>query len=265
MGGPALEIGPPALPIGPAALRRDGPAWLLLGAMAGALVAARFETAVPCLAVALLTSVAAGAPRPSGRWLWIVGTGAALAWTLNLFLTPGHALAWAGPALWPALGAATREGFVLGALVALRLAGAAAALHGLRAAWPGERAADQVARLFRPLEPLGVPVAESRAMLGLALRFAPLLADEGRRIARLQDLRAGRPARGLAEWLARRRAATVPTLVHSLERAEQVALALEARHYRLRPVAEVAHADAAAWGWAVAGGVLTLAALLWRR
>ena len=244
---------------------REGAAWVLLGTMAGALVAARFETAVACLVAAALAGTAAGAPRPTRRWFGLVGSGAAVAWALNLFLIPGTPLRWPGGALWPPLGAASREGLVLGALVALRLAGAATALHGLRSAWPGERAADQVARLFRPLEPLGVPVAESRAMLGLALRFAPLLADEARRIARLQDLRAGRPARGMAEWLARRRAATVPTLVHSLERAEQVALALEARHYRLRPVARLGRADAASWAGAVAGGVLTMAALLWRK
>jgi energy-coupling factor transporter transmembrane protein EcfT len=48
----------------------------------------------------------------------------------------------------------------------------------------------------------------------------------------VQDLRAGRPPRGAREWWQRRRAAAVPTLVSSLERAERVALALEARGYR---------------------------------
>jgi energy-coupling factor transporter transmembrane protein EcfT len=244
---------------------RGGAAWLLLGAMAGSLVAARFETAVACLLAAVLAGAAAGAPRPSGRWLWIVASGAALAWALNLFLIQGHPLAVPGSAAWPLPLHPTREGLALGGLVALRLAGAAAALHGLRTAWPGERAADQIARLFRPLEPLGVPVTASRAMVGLALRFAPLLADEGRRIARLQDLRAGRAPRGMSEWLERRRAATVPTLVNSLERAEQVALALEARHYRLRPVAAAAGGQTGTWGWAAAGGTLAGVALLWRR
>src|SRR5206468_12197591 len=108
------------------------------------------------------------------------------------------------------------------------------------AAWPGERAADAVARLLGPLERLRVPVREARAMLGLSLRFAPLLQAEARRIARVQDLRAGRPPRGAGEWLTRRRAATVPLMVGALERAERVALALEARHYRLRPPGAVA-------------------------
>ena len=242
--------------------RSSGPAWLLLGAMAGALVAARPWTAALCLAGAALGGAAARAPWPSRRWASLVGAGAAVAWLLNLFLVAGRPLD--GLALGP--WAATREGLALGGLVALRLVGAATSLHGLRSAWPGERAADEIARLLRPLEALRVPVARSRATLGLALRFAPLLADESRRIARLQDLRAGRPPRGLGEWLARRRAATVPTLVHSLERAEQLALALEARHYRLRPVGgpAVGAARGAPWGWAVAGVALAGVALVER-
>jgi energy-coupling factor transport system permease protein len=237
-----------------------GLAWLLLGAMAGALIAARLETAILCLAVAALGAAAAGAPRPTRAWVSIMATGAAVAWTLNLFLIPGRAV----PGLTFGPWHASREGVARGALFALRLWGAATALHGLRAAWPGERAADALARLLRPLRSLGAPVAESRAMLGLALRFAPLLADESRRIARLQDLRAGRPTRGVGEWLERRRAATVPTLVHSLERAEQVALALEARHYRLRPPAPAAGRGAREWVGTLAGIALVLTALLWR-
>ncbi|HEY6867899.1 MAG TPA: energy-coupling factor transporter transmembrane component T, partial [Candidatus Eisenbacteria bacterium] len=128
--------------------RTGGPAWLLLGAMAGALVAARPGVAALCLGVAVLGAVAARAPWPSQRWGSFVAAGAGIAWLLNLFLVAGHPLD--GLALGP--WRATREGLALGGLVALRLAGAATALHGLRSAWPGERAADEVARLLAPLE-----------------------------------------------------------------------------------------------------------------
>jgi len=236
-----------------------GAAWLLVGVMAGALVAARFETVSACLAGALLGVRAAGARRPSRPWAAAVATGVAIAWALNLFLAPGRAILVLGPLV------ATREGFARGALYALRLVAAMISVHGLRSAWPGERAADELARLLAPLERLRVPVRELRAMLGLALRFAPLLADEAHRIARLQDLRAGRPPRGLGEWLRRRRAATVPALVRTLERAEQVALALEARHYRLRPVAGRALGlPASGWARVAAGGTLAAASLGWR-
>jgi len=236
-----------------------GVAWWLVGAMIGSLIAAGLPPGALCLAAAAVGAALAGAPWPSRRWFGLVGGGALGVWTLNACLVRGAALIALGPV------AVTHEGIARGALVALRLIAAATALVGLRAAWPGERAADELARLLAPFERLGLPVARARAMLGLALRFAPLLADEARRIARLQDLRAGREPRGPAEWLERRRAATVPTLVHSLERAEQLSLALEARHYQLRPAARAAIAVApGAWGWAAGGLLLAGAAALWR-
>ena len=136
-------------------------------------------------------------------------------------------------------------------------------LQGLKAAWPGERAADQLARWLAPLERVRVPVRDLRTVLGLALRFAPLIGGEARRIARVQDLRAGRPPRGAREWLERRRAAAVPTLVGSLERAERVALALEARGYRSRPL-DLAPGPRHPTAWGVAGVALAGVALLWR-
>ncbi len=254
-------------------VRADRPhlAPVLVGAMLGSLVAGRLESALLCLAVAWAAAAAVGATLPSRRWFATLAVGGLLAWTLNLYLTPGVPLAGA----WPVLVGrrATAEGLTLGLLLTLRVAGACATLQGLRAAWPGESAADSIAGWLAPLERLRVPVREARAMLGLALRFAPLLRAESGRIARVQDLRAGRPPRGAREWLQRRRAATVPTLVGALERAERVALALEARHYRLRGVAPptrsshaaaAARSPAAARALAVAGSLLTLVALLWR-
>jgi energy-coupling factor transport system permease protein len=235
-----------------------GVAWLLIGAMVGSLIAGSLPAGALCLAAAVVGAALAGAPWPSRRWIAVMAGGALGVWALNACLVRGAPLLHLGPV------GVTREGIARGALVALRLIGAATALLGLRAAWPGERAADELARLLAPFERLGLPVARARAMLGLALRFAPLLADEARRIARLQDLRAGREPRGAVEWLERRRAATVPTLVHSLERAEQLSLALEARHYRLRPARTAPAVSPGAWGWAAGGVVLAGAAALWR-
>ena len=246
---------------------------LLCGALLGAMVAGRIESALLCLTVGLASAVAARAVAPPRRWWGTLLTGAAIGWALNLYLTPGTPLTG-----WPTLVGrhATREGLGLGLLLTLRVAGAFAALQGLRAVWPGERAADAVARLMAPLEALRVPVREARAMLGLSLRFAPLLGAEARRIARVQDLRAGRPPRGAGEWLTRRRAATVPLMVGALERAERVALALEARHYRLRPpsagpgrsggmgAAKAPHSRLVSGLAAALGVTLAGVALLWR-
>lgn len=233
---------------------------LLIGAMAGSLIAGRVETALLCLGVALGAAAAAGARMPSPRWFGMLATGIVLAIAFNVYLTPGTPLAGA-PAI--AGQTPTREGLALGVLLIVRMAGAIAALQGLRAAWPGEIAADRIARRLAPLERLRVPVREARAMIGLSLRFLPLVKSEAERIARVQDLRAGRPPRGAGEWWQRRRAAAVPVLVGALERAERVALALDARHHRLRPMDDTATPRSAP-GWTAGGLALAAVAALWR-
>ena len=133
-------------------------------------------------------------------------------------------------------------------------------LHGLRSAWPGERAADELAARAGFLERVRVPVRSARAVAGLALRFAPLVAAEAQRISALQDHRAGARPRSRRQWLVRRRALVVPLLVCTLERAERVALGLEARHYRVRPVPRIARPLGAEALALVVVGV----SLLWR-
>jgi len=229
---------------------------LLLGALAGAIVAGRIETAAGCAGIAALAALGARARPPAGRWIVLGVAGAALAAVMNAWLTPGRAI----PGLAVFGHAPTAEGVRNAIVVVTRLLGAGLAFLGLRAVWPGERAADALASLARPLERLRVPVREARAVLGLALRFAPLLAHEWGRITRLQAMRAGRPPRGFAERMQRRRAALVPTLVGAFERADRTALALDARRYRVRPLPAPVRG-----GWGTAAGILVaLGALLWR-
>jgi energy-coupling factor transporter transmembrane protein EcfT len=245
---------------GPAARRQLALGWCLMGVLCGSMVAGRIETGIFCLLLAVPLAVAAGAKWPSRRWTVALLIGIVLGWLLNLYLPPGEPLA-----SWPRIfgRSATRSGLTLGALLGLRLLGASAALQGVRAAWPAERAADTLLGSLTPLRRLGVPVAELRIMMGLAVRFAPLLEREGRRIAAVQALRAGRPPRGMAEWLERKRAAAVPTLVGALERADRVALALEARHYALRPQAATPRSERALAG-KLAGAAAFGTALFWR-
>lgn len=231
---------------------------VLLGTLAGSLVAARFETAVGCVAIALLVT-----PRhaPGARWSrgWmLIASGVAISIALNLYLVNGRPIAGL-PALFGR--SATFEGLAAGALLSLRVIGATFAVRGLATLWPGERAADELARLLRPLSRLGVPVAEARTVAALAVRFQPLLAEEAARIGRLQELRAGRAPRNAAERVVRARARLVPVMVGSLERAEQVAMALEARHYRLRPIESGPHAP---WAARLAGVAIAAVALVWR-
>lgn len=242
----------------PAASSRDRGriAPLLAGAMVGALVAGRIETALLAIGVAAACAAGAGAAWPGRRFWALLAVGSGLSLALNAWLVDGRVLG--GPVLFGR--APTAEGAALGALLALRVIGAAVAVHGLAAAWPGERAADELARWLRPLERLRVPVREARAIFALALRFVPLLSEEITRIRRLQRLRSGRAARGWRERARRLQAVLVPALTGALERAERVAIALEARHYRLRDV-PMPRIDRFA---AAAGIGVALVCLLWR-
>lgn len=249
---------------GASAVRRGGSAaesWLaplLLGALAGSLVAARFETGSFCFVLAAVLAARAGARLPGRTALALVGSGTLLSVGLNLYLVAGNPIA-AVPALFGA--PATWEGLVQGALLSLRALGAWTALLGLAAVWPGERGVDAIARGIRPLARLGLPVGEVRRIASLAWRFHPAVRSEAARIARLQALRAGRPPRGLGERLMRVRAVLVPVMTASLERAERVALALEARHAGDR---EPPPGARAAWPAAALGIAVAASSLAWR-
>jgi energy-coupling factor transporter transmembrane protein EcfT len=245
---------PVAMPMGAA---REAWAPILLGALAGALVAGRFETVLATALIALAGGFALGAPRPTARALGMLAVTLTSAVLLNLYLVHGRV---ALP-LPRVLGASpSAEGLRYGLLLAGRLLGAAIATHALAALWAAERAADELAGRLGALRWIGVPLDELRAVFSLALRFVPLIGDEAQRIARLQALRAGRPPRGLGERLERVRAALVPALVATLERADQVSLALAARHHRHRPP------RVTPWPWpaSLAGLLLFAGACLWR-
>ncbi len=237
--------------------RGDALGALLLGTLAAAMVASRLEVALGCVLLAVGLAWTAGARRPSAAWWQAMGWGMGLGLALNLYLVPGRPLPL--PALFGR--SATAEGLTAGILVGLRVAGALVAMQGLRAAWPGDRAADHFATWLRPLERLRVPVRSLRETMRLALRMMPAVAAEHRRIRRLQAQRAGAPPRGLAERLARERAAWIPTLIAAIESADRLALALEARHYRLRPTPDELRIP----GWAAGVSIaIVLVSLLTR-
>jgi energy-coupling factor transporter transmembrane protein EcfT len=230
----------------------------LVGALCGALVAARFETAIGCLALGAALALASGARFRGGPGLALFASGAAISLALNLYLVDGAPIA----GLPEVFGRhATFAGLTEGALLALRVAGAGVALLGLGALWPGERGIEAIARALRPLGRIGLPVAESRLVAALAWRMRPAVAAEAERVAQLQELRAGRAPRGWSERWSRARARLVPSLTGSLERAERVALALEARHYRLRPAASGARSP---WPAKLAGVAIAAVSLVWR-
>lgn len=86
---------------------------------------------------------------------------------------------------------------------------------------------------LRPLNRIGVPVHEAAMMMSIALRFIPILAEESDKIKKAQMARGAdfeeggiiRRAKGLIPLL-------VPLFVSAFRRANDLALAMEARCYR---------------------------------
>lgn len=90
-------------------------------------------------------------------------------------------------------------------------------------------------RLTRPLGRLGLPTQDFVLMVQVALRFLPLLAREAERIVKSQASRGAEWGTGRRGVLRRVRQALpilVPLFLVSLQRAENLALAMEARGYQ---------------------------------
>jgi energy-coupling factor transport system permease protein len=89
--------------------------------------------------------------------------------------------------------------------------------------------------LLKPLTPLGVPAHEIALIATIALRFVPILAEELERVMRAQASRGGEI--GALSWRRPVEIATaisplvVPLFVNAFRRAEDMAIAMEARCY----------------------------------
>jgi len=95
------------------------------------------------------------------------------------------------------------------------------------------RLTDGLERIFRPLERIGFPAGEVAMMLTIALRFIPTTAQEAEKIIIAQTARGARFDSG--GLLSRARAyvpVLVPLFVGLFRRAEDLAVAMEARCYR---------------------------------
>ena len=89
--------------------------------------------------------------------------------------------------------------------------------------------------LLRPLGRLGLPVQDFVLMIQVALRFLPLLAREAEHIAKSQASRGAEWGGGRGGPLRKARQALpilIPLFLTSLQRAENLAVAMDARGYR---------------------------------
>ncbi len=168
---------------------------------------------------------------------------------------------------------ATREGIMRALFIAYRLITLVAVTSLLTFTTSPVELTDGIERTLRPFRRIGVPAHELAMMMTIALRFIPTLLEETEKIMKAQMARGAEFDRGGA--LRRARALVpvlVPLFVSAFRRAEELALAMEARCYRggekrtrMREL-RFAPRDAVALAVAVAASVVfAIPYGLWRR
>lgn len=125
---------------------------------------------------------------------------------------------------------------------------------------------DAIEGILSPLKPIGVPAHELAMMMTIALRFIPTLLEEAEKIMKAQMARGADFESGN---IIQRAKAMIPLLVplfiNSFRRADDLALAMEARCYRGgkgRTRMKVPKVTGKDW-FALLGFIITMAVLVW--
>lgn len=145
----------------------------------------------------------------------------------NLFLTPGEALF----SIWKLT--ITKEGLRIAVFMAIRLTFLIIGSSVMTLTTTPNNLTDGMEKLMGPLKILKVPVHEVAMMMSIALRFIPVLLEETDKIMKAQiargaDFESGnliKKAKSLVPLL-------VPLFISAFRRANDLAMAMEARCYR---------------------------------
>ena len=145
----------------------------------------------------------------------------------NLFLTPGETAV----AFWKLT--ITWEGIRLAAFMAIRLVFLIMGSSVMTLTTTPNNLTDGMESLLGPLKKIKVPVHEISMMMSIALRFIPILLEETDKIMKAQiargaDFESGnliKKAKSLVPLL-------VPLFISAFRRANDLAMAMEARCYR---------------------------------
>lgn len=150
-----------------------------------------------------------------------------IAVVFNLFLTPGEVLV----SFW--IFTITREGIRLASMMAVRLVFLIIGSSLMTLTTTPNNLTDGMEKLMAPLKIFHVPVHEVAMMMSIALRFIPILLEETDKIMKAQiargaDFESGnliKKAKSLVPLL-------VPLFISAFRRANDLAMAMEARCYR---------------------------------
>ena len=92
--------------------------------------------------------------------------------------------------------------------------------------------AESLTKMLRPLERLRLPISEWGLILFIAIRFIPVLYDEFATIRSAQMIRGVDFSGRLLDRVRKTTAIIVPVLMSAVSRADDLAIAMEARGYR---------------------------------
>ena len=145
----------------------------------------------------------------------------------NLFLTPGEPIV----RIWKL--SITQEGLRLAILLSIRLSFLIIGSSVMTLTTTPNQLTDGLEKMLRPLNKIKVPVHEIAMMMSIALRFIPILMEETDKIMKAQLARGAefdsgnviKKAKSLVPLL-------VPLFISAFRRANDLAMAMEARCYR---------------------------------
>ena len=145
----------------------------------------------------------------------------------NLFLTPGEVI-WE---FW--IFKMTREGLNFAIKMAIRLSLLILGSSIMTLTTTPTQLTDALESLMRPLKKVRVPVHEIARMMSIALRFIPILMEETDKIMKAQIARgADFESRNLIKKIKSMVPLLVPLFISAFRRANDLAMAMEARCYR---------------------------------
>lgn len=146
---------------------------------------------------------------------------------INVLVTPGEELY----KIW--IFSITRQGLIKASFITVRIVLLVFGTTLLTLTTSPLQLTDGLESLFKPLSLLGFPSHALAMMISIALRFIPTLFDEADTISRAQKARGADFESGN---IMQRAKAMVPLMVplflNSIQRAEDLAMAMEARCYR---------------------------------
>jgi len=125
----------------------------------------------------------------------------------------------------------TKSAIVIAAFYSLRLILFVAVAFLVTLTSSPSELADAFAKLLKPLQKLHVPVHDLALILFLAIRFIPVLYDEFTTIRNAQIIRGVRFSGSLLNRLKKTVYIIIPVFVAAIQRADELALAIQARGY----------------------------------